>query len=264
MNFFKLKNQIILLTGANSYIGKTILLNLDQQGCKIILILRNQKSVEKIKKFSRKKNIHIFFSDMNNESELDKIINKIKKKFLNINGIINIASSSSGLGSAKYKNNFGKFKNAFNSNVFGPLKIIVGLKNLLKKSIKKGGDASIVNLSSIYGVLSPDQSIYKSQKYVNPIDYGCAKASQVQLAKYLSNDKDFHKIRFNNIIIGPIPNQNKSFKKQIYKNKLIEKIPLGRLGRPEDLIGIVFLLLSSRSSFITGSSIAVDGGWTSK
>ena len=83
------------------------------------------------------------------------------------------------------------------------------------------------------------------------------------MSRYLANDKSFKNVRFNNIIVGPIPNQNKNFYKQIYKKKLINKIPIQRLGKPEDLIGIIFLLLSKKSSYITGSSIFVDGGWSS-
>ena len=228
------------------------------------LILRNKKSSEKLKKLLKKRNISIFFADLNYENELQNALSKIKKKFTNIDGIINMASDNSGLGNAQYKDEFKKYSNAFNNNVFAPLKIILSLKNLLKKKKTLNNTASVINISSIYGILSPDQNIYKKNKYVNPIDYGCAKASQIHMSKYLANDKSLKEIRFNNIIVGPIPNQNNDFKNQIHKKKLIEKIPLGRLGKPQDLIGVIFLLLSSKSSFISGSSISVDGGWASK
>ena len=98
---------------------------------------------------------------------------------------------------------------------------------------------------------------------MNPLDYGCSKAAQIHMYKYLANDKGFKKIRFNNIILGPIPNQNKNFNNQINKDRLLKKIPLRRFGKPEDVIGTILLLLSSRSSFITGSSITIDGGLSS-
>lgn len=262
-NFFKLKNKIILLTGASGYIGKNILKTLISEKCKIILILRNKQSLMKIKNFINKKNIEIFYADLNYEKELDLALNQIKEKYSKIDGIINLSSDNSGLGSAIYKNGFNKFTNAFNNNLFAPLKIILELKNQLKKGKTIFNCASVINISSIYGCLSPDQNIYKKKEFVNPIDYGSAKASQIHLSKYLANDKDFKKIRFNNVILGPIPNQNKNFKNQIYKTKLIKKIPLGRLGIPDDVIGIILLLLSSKSSFINGSSISVDGGWSS-
>tara|TARA_E500000178_G_scaffold332515_1_gene366408 strand:+ start:8751 stop:9548 length:798 start_codon:yes stop_codon:yes gene_type:complete len=262
-NFFELKNKTIFLTGATGYIGKKVLQSLHNEGCKLILLLKDKRSAIKIKQFLKKKNIYIYFADLNNENELELVLFNIKNKFKKIDGIINMASSTSGLGSAKFKNKFKNFSNAINSNFLAPLKIILMLKNCLQKNKSKNNTASVINLSSIYGTLSPDQNIYKNEKYVNPIDYGCSKSSQTQMSRYLANDKSFSKVRFNNIIIGPVPNQNKNFQKQIFKKKLIDKIPIGRFGRPEDLIGIIFLLLSSKSSYITGSSVFVDGGWSS-
>ena len=174
-----------------------------------------------------------------------------------------MASSNSGLGDAKFKNKFKNYNNAISTNFLAPLKIILALKNCLKNKKTLNNSASVINLSSIYGVLSPDQSIYKKNKYVNPIDYGCSKSSQIQMIRYLANDRGFKNIRFNNIVAGPIPNQNQNFYKQIYKKKLINKISIQRLGKPEDLIGVIFLLLSKKSSYITGSSIFVDGGFSS-
>ena len=261
--FFNLKNKTILLTGPTGFIGSNILKHLINEKCKLILIVRNIESVKKIKNFANKKNVHIFFADLNIEKELDIVLSKIQKKFVKIDGIINIAADNSGLGSAKYKNNFNKFTKAFNSNLLSPIKIILALRKLLQKDKNIYDCSSVINISSMYGNLSPDQSIYKNDKFVNPLDYGCSKASQIHMSKYFTNDKSFKKVRFNNIILGPIPNQNKNFKKQIYRKKILKKIPLNRFGNPDDVIGIIFLLLSSKSSFIAGSSITVDGGWSS-
>lgn len=262
--FFLLQNKTILLTGASGFIGKNILKHLLKEKCNLILILRNKISFNKIKKIINKKKINIFYADLNHEKDLEISLLQIKKEFKKIDGIINIASDNSGLGSMKFKDEFNKFTSAFNNNLFGPLKILLTLKNQLKRNTTIQNTASIINISSIYGNLSPDQDIYKNEKFVNPIDYGCSKASQIQMSKYLTNDKNFKNIRFNNIILGPVPNQNKNFKIQIFKKKLIKKIPLGRFGKPDDIIGVIFLLLSSKSSFITGSSITIDGGFSSR
>ncbi len=200
---------------------------------------------------------------MNNEEELDKALIEIVNKFSCIDGIINLASDNSGLGNVRYKKNFSKFAKAYNNNLIAPIKIVLTLRQLLQKNKTVKNHASVINVSSIYGSLSPDHTIYKKDKFINPIDYGCSKAAQIHMSKYLANDKDFKKIRFNNIILGPIPNQNRNFSTQIYKDKLLKKIPLRRFGKPDDIIGVILLLLSSRSSFITGSSITVDGGLSS-
>lgn len=263
IKLFDLKNKIVLITGSSGFIGSYIVKCLLREKCKLLLILRNQKSFYNISSFAKNKNVNIFYADLNNEHELDLVLLDIKKNFKQIDGIINLASDSSGLGSSKYKNKFNKYSKAFNNNLFSPIKIILTLRNLLQKNKTIENPSSVITVSSIYGTLSPVQNIYKNSMFVNPLDYGCSKAAQIQMTKYLANDISLKKIRFNNLILGPIPNQNKNFKKQIYKDKLLKKIPMGRFGRPSDIIGAVYLLLSSQSSFMNGSSITIDGGWSS-
>ena len=163
-NFFNLKDKIILLTGASGFIGKNILKTLISEKCKIVLILRNKQSLKKIKNFIYKKNIEIFYANLNYEKELDIALRQIKERYSKIDGIINLASDNSGLGSAKYKGGFNKFTKAFNNNLFAPLKIILELKNQLKRKKTVFNCASVINISSIYGCLSPDQNIYKKKE----------------------------------------------------------------------------------------------------
>lgn len=263
IKMFDLKDKIVLITGASGFIGSDISKCLLREKCKLILILRNKKSFNKIRSFAKNKNVKIFYADLNNENELDLALIDIKKNFKQIDGVINCASATSGLGSSIYKNKFNKYSKAFNNNLIAPIRIILTLRGLLQKNKTLKNSSSVITLSSIYGILSPVQNIYKNSKFVNPLDYGCSKAAQIQMTKYFANDIGLKKIRFNNLILGPFPNQNKNFKKQIYRDKLLKKIPIGRFGKPRDIIGAIYLLLSSQSSFMNGSSITIDGGWSS-
>ena len=157
--FFNLKNKIVLVTGGSGFIGSHVIKCLLREKCKLILILRDKKSQNKIKSLSKNKNISIFFADLNNEKELDLALLNIKKSFNRIDGIINFASDSSGLGSSRYKNKFSKFSRAINNNLIGPIKIVLTLCNLLKKNKSLDNSSSVINVSSIYGLLSPDQNI---------------------------------------------------------------------------------------------------------
>ena len=186
---FNLKNKILLVTGASSFIGSHVIKCLLKEKCKLILILRSKQSYNKINSLAKNKYVSIFYADLNNEEELDLALLNIKKNFNQIDGIINFASDSSGLGSSKYKNKFSKFSSAFNNNLIGPIKIVLTLRNLLKKNKTLENSSSVINVSSIYGLLSPDQNIYKNSKFVNPLDYGCSKAAQIQMTKYFANDK---------------------------------------------------------------------------
>ena len=82
------------------------------------------------------------------------------------------------------------------------------------------------------------------------------------MTKYLSKTEDFEKIKINAISPGAFPVINNLFNKQIHYQKILSKIPFKRFGKPEDLIGPVFFLLSDMSDYMTGANIVVDGGWT--
>jgi gluconate 5-dehydrogenase len=122
----------------------------------------------------------------------------------------------------------------------------------------------IINISSMYGVVSPNFSLYEGEncrKYTNPPHYGAAKAALIQLTKYYAVLLGPHNIQINCITPGPFPKpeiqQNQEFIERLKRSN-----PLGKIGKPEDLVGPLVLLSSKGSDFITGQNIIVDGGWT--
>jgi gluconate 5-dehydrogenase len=114
----------------------------------------------------------------------------------------------------------------------------------------------------MYGVVSPDFRIYDDYKeFFNPPDYGAAKAGVIQLTKYYAAYYAPYNINVNCISPGPFPSPE--VQKEIEFIKQLEnKNPQKRIGRPDDLKGVVIFLASEASSYITGQNINVDGGWT--
>jgi gluconate 5-dehydrogenase len=155
------------------------------------------------------------------------------------------------------------FERTLQINLKASFYIIQNLRTYLLKGYKKTTfKSSVINFTSIYGISIPDFKIYKKAIYNNPIQYGSAKAALLHMTKYLSKTEDFEKIKINAISPGAFPVINNLFNKQIHYQKILSKIPLKRFGKPEDLIGPVFFLLSDMSDYITGANIVVDGGWT--
>lgn len=133
-----------------------------------------------------------------------------------------------------------------------------------KQMIGQGKGGSIIQTSSIYGLLGPDRRIYEGSSYLGreintPAVYSVSKASVIGLARHLATTWAEHHIRVNVLTPGGIESgQNETFRK-LYS----ARVPLGRMGKASELHGALLFLASDASSYVTGQNIVVDGGLTS-
>jgi len=132
----------------------------------------------------------------------------------------------------------------------------------LRKAVQHDGDASVINLTSMYSMVSPDQRIYESAAGVNPPFYGAAKAALLQWTRYAACEFGRECIRVNAISPGPFPADSVQKDNPGFVEKLSKKVPLGRIGQADEIKGSTLFLASSASSFVNGANIIVDGGWT--
>jgi len=137
------------------------------------------------------------------------------------------------------------------------------LKIFKKKLIKKGKKtSSIINISSIYGLKVPNFDIYENSQNPNSFIYGLTKKNIIHFTKYYARYYANHNIRINSLVPGAFP-QSKTLKKFVkFKRNLLSYIPMKRIGVPDDIISSIIYLSSDSSSYITGSSINIDGGFS--
>ena len=128
----------------------------------------------------------------------------------------------------------------------------------LKQAVAAAKDASVINVSSMYAMAAPDARLYDSPEGQSPFHYGPAKAGLVQLSRHLAAELGPQRIRVNALVPGPFPNQPEAQ----FGARLGARTMLGRFGTPSEIGGPLLFLAAPASSFITGSSLTVDGGWT--
>ena len=134
--------------------------------------------------------------------------------------------------------------------------LIIKLLPLLEEN------SSVVNISSMYANVAPNPRNYKSHNEINPMEYGAMKSALQSATRWMSAVYcEKYKVRFNSISFGPFPsprNQSKEFNEKLSVNTHI-----GRIGKVKEVVGPVEFLLSDSSSYVTGSNLIVDGGWSS-
>ena len=130
------------------------------------------------------------------------------------------------------------------------------------KVMREQGQGSIIHFSSMYGVVSPDPRMYPATQAANPIDYGMAKAGILQMVRYQAVQLAPNGVRVNAIVPGPFPIPTTQGLDNEFMQRLKAKVPMGRVGNPQEITGAVVFLASDAASFVTGTQITVDGGWT--
>ncbi|MCL4859431.1 MAG: SDR family oxidoreductase [Caldilineaceae bacterium] len=126
----------------------------------------------------------------------------------------------------------------------------------------RGAPGSIINIASMYGVVASYPDAYEGLPVNSPPNYHGLKGGLVHLTRHLAVYWAKDNIRVNAISPGPFPTDKTQSAHPAFILRLEHKVPLGRMGRPEELKGLVLLLASDAGSYITGQNILVDGGWT--
>ena len=128
--------------------------------------------------------------------------------------------------------------------------------SLVMKGQPDGG--SIINIGSIYGVQAPDFTVYEGTDMTSPVEYAAIKGGVLNFTRYVASYLGEHGVRVNAVSPGGVfDHQNETFLEQY-----TDRAPLGRLARPEEIVGPVVFLASDAASYVTGHNLVVDGGWT--
>jgi len=129
-------------------------------------------------------------------------------------------------------------------------------------ALRASGRASVINIASMYGHVSPDPALYGDSGLNSPPWYGAAKGALIQLTRYLACHLAPDNIRVNAISPGPFPRTEISEAKSDFIARLAAKVPMKRIGEAHEIAGPVLFLAGDNSSFVTGINLPVDGGWT--
>ena len=244
-NIFSLQGKTVLVTGASSGLGKHFAKTLSSAGAHVILAARRKTKLEEVEKELDKK-ASIITLDVTERESVKDLIKKIK----DLHGGIDILVNNAGISDPKRFKDLDEqsWLRIIDTNLNGAFRVAKSVSDLMLKNKRKG---SIINIASILGL----------RVGINLTSYASAKAALIQLTKSMALELSRSNIRVNAIAPGYIRTEmNKDFFNTKEGQGYIDKIPLKRLGLEHELDGPLLLLASDASSFMTGSTIVVDGG----
>jgi len=263
---FDVKNKNIVVTGAAGTLGSEFVDILSQSGANVILVDIDKKIGQIEKKMRQKYNTKAkaYFSDISKEHNIIELRKKIVFDFKKIDGLINSAGYTN-VTAIKQSQKVSVPFESFPSKLWEKM-LAINLtatfyfcREFGSQMVKQKG-GSIVNIASTYGMVGADQRIYGNSKINSPVSYAASKGGIINLTRYLAAYWQGKNIRVNTLSPGGVKDeryQTKSFVK-----KYSEKTMLGRMAKKDEYNGAVLFLLSDASSYMTGSNLIVDGGWT--
>lgn len=253
---FSLKGKTAIVTGGAGHLGRHISQGLASAGASVIVCGKDFRKYHQVFGSDRSGNISFVKMDISSTTSIKAAYKEIQKKYGTIDILVNSAFYSKGNSPESMTDDVWSY------GIDGTLSSVLRCIREVIPYMKKNKKGNIINIASMYGVVSPDFRIYKdSPEVLNPPNYGAAKAGVIQLTKYYAVYLAKYNIRVNCISPGAFPSPVVQ-KKKNFIEKLSQRIPLGRIGNPDEIPGVVVFLASDASSYITGQNIIVDGGWT--
>ncbi len=241
-----LSEKVIVVTGGSGLLGQSIIKHIKTKGGTVI-----NADITNITNLAE----GLIKCDVTNSNSIQSCVSSIIEKFGKIDGWVNNAYPRT----KDWGDHFEDIKlNSWNSNIEMQLNSVFICCQEVLKIMKSQQFGSIVNIASIYGIVGPDFSIYEGTSMTMPAAYSAIKGGVINFSRYLASYYGPHNIRVNCVSPGGIfDNQASNFVSQ-YENK----VPLRRMGVPEDISPTVVFLLGKDSAYITGQNIIIDGGWT--
>lgn len=251
MKLFNLEGKTAIVTGAGRGIGRSVALGLAEAGSNLVVCSRTTTELEELAEEIREKGADVLAisCDVKKQSDIDHVIKKTLDRFQTVDILINNAGITKKYVAEEFP--LDEWEQILSVNLTG----VFLFAQKVGKVMLEQGSGSIINISSI----GSEQALKKSIAYVS------SKGGVNMLTKTFAAEWAERGVRVNGIapgyiktpLVTAVKNHRSDFATDIEK-----RTPMKRMGEPEEIVGAAVFLASDASSYITGETIFVDGGWT--
>jgi NAD(P)-dependent dehydrogenase (short-subunit alcohol dehydrogenase family) len=254
---FSLAGRVALVTaGAGPLFGRSISAALAEAQATVITASRSLARNEEFAAHLRSQghDAHGLAFDLEDVASIDALHKQVQRRFGRLDVLVNSALSREGHNGALAQQTPETWQHAAKGDFAGLFRHC----QLAVAAMRAQGRGSIINIASIYGVVSNDPTLYQGTDMVQPPTYNFVKAGMINFTRYLACYFGRDGVRANCISPGGYLNDQPA----AFVQRYCQRVPLGRMMGHDDLQGAVVFLASDASAYVTGHNLLVDGGWT--
>jgi NAD(P)-dependent dehydrogenase (short-subunit alcohol dehydrogenase family) len=251
---FDVSGKAALVTGGSRGIGLMIARGLLQAGARVIVSSRKAAELEaSAAELGALGDCHAIPGDVSSVEGTDALAQATAAHFEKLDILVNNAGASWGASLEEFPQ--GGWDKVMHTNVEGVFRLTIALLPQLRAAADEHDPARVINIGSIDGIRAPVLENYS---------YSASKAAVHMLTRHLAKRLASEHITVNAIAPGPFESRMTAFMLDAPENReMVERaVPLGRIGRPDDVAGLTIFLSSRAGSYLTGTVIPVDGGIT--
>lgn len=266
-DLFSVKDKIVVVTGGLGQLGRQFSLALADRGAKVAIFdvqASERQGAEIFVRPHAEETLLFLEVDVTQRKSIEAGLDKVNATWGVPHALINNAALDSPPDAPIEEN--GPFEHypesSWDQVMDVNLKGVFLCCQVIGSQMAAAGRGSVINICSIYGIVSPDQRLYEYRRvagpFFKPIAYAASKSAIVNLSRYLSTYWAGRNVRVNTLTLGGVfNNQDEEFLKGYSA-----RVPLGRMAREDEYNGAILFLVSDASSYMTGSNLIIDGGWT--
>lgn len=267
-NLFDVQDKIVVVTGGLGQLGRQFALALADRGARVAVFdaLADKKRIaDRFGERAADANIRFFAADVTRRESVATALREVIAQWGAPQALINNAALDAPPNAPAEEN--GPFEtypeSSWDKVMDVNVKGVFVCCQAVGGAMAEAGRGSIVNISSIYGLVSPNQNIYEyrrtsGQQFYKPAAYSVSKSALFNLTRYLATYWAGRGVRVNTLTFAGVFNHQP----EEFLKAYLPHVPLGRMAREDEYNGAVIFLVSDASSYMTGSNMIMDGGWT--
>lgn len=266
---FSVEGRVAVVTGGLGQLGTQFSKSLAEAGAKVAIFSRRPFTHEQVEeKFpGLGDKIRVYEASVTNKEELEAATKQLIADW----GVPHILVNNAGIdskpsGSAEQNAPFERYPQKYWDEIIDTnLTGVMLTSQVVGSHMADAGRGSIINVGSIYGLVSPNQALYAYREkrdgvpFIKAISYAASKSALINLTRYLGTYWAEKKVRVNLISFGGVKTAN--FDKE-FIDAFLERVPMRRQAEIDEYNGVIRFLASEASSYMTGSNVTVDGGFT--